>query len=129
MAKHNRRIGDHTGGPTTFVSAATRFVGSITGSGPYVFCGTVDGDCEIDGSVTLAAGGRWTGTIRAIDVVVAGDVNGDVVASNRVEISATARIFGSLSGHSIAIARGAVIEGDVAVASGLEPFLFDEKRA
>lgn len=128
MAAFKRRIGDSAGGPTTFVSPSTQLVGSLVGAGPYVFCGSMDGDCDVDGSVTLAAGGRWSGTIRAIDVVVAGDVEGDVVASGRVEISATGRVSGSLTGHSIAIAQGAVIEGEISVTSGLEPQLFEEKR-
>jgi len=128
MATFKRRIGDNTSGPTTFVSPTTQLVGRIAGSGPYVFCGSVDGDCDIDGSVTLAAGARWTGTIRATDVIVAGEVDGDVIAAGRVEIAGTGRISGSLMGHSIAIAEGAVIEGEIRVTSGLEPTRFEEKR-
>ena len=93
-----------------------------------MFCGSVDGDCDIEGSVTLAAGARWIGTIRATDVIVAGEVDGDVVASGRVEVSGTGRISGSLVGHSIAVAEGAVIEGEIRVTSGLEPTRFEEKR-
>ena len=128
MATHKRRIGDSASGPTTFISPSTRLVGSIVGAGPYVFCGGVDGDCDIDGAVTLAAGAQWNGTIRATDVVVAGEVDGDVVASGRVEIAGTGRVSGSLTGHSIAIAEGAVIEGEIRVTSGLDPQRFEEKR-
>lgn len=128
MATFKRRIGDNARGPTTFVSPSTQLVGRIVGAGPYVFCGSVAGDCEIDGSVTLAAGGRWTGTIRATDVIVSGEVDGDVYATGRVEISGTGRVTGSLIGHSIAIAEGAVIEGEISVTSGLEPTRFEEKR-
>jgi cytoskeletal protein CcmA (bactofilin family) len=128
MAAFKRRIGDSAGGPTTFVSPATQLVGRLVGAGPYVFCGSMDGDCDIDGSVTLAAGSRWRGTIRAVDIVVAGDVEGDVVASGRVEVAGTGRVNGSLTGYSIAIAQGAVIEGEISVTSGLEPQLYEEKR-
>lgn len=128
MATYKRRIGDSASGPTTFVSPSTQLVGRIDGAGPYVFCGSVQGDCDIDGSVTLAAGGRWTGTIRATDVVVSGEVDGDVLATGRVEVSGTGRVSGSLTGHSIAIAEGAVIEGEIRVTSGLEPKRFEERR-
>jgi cytoskeletal protein CcmA (bactofilin family) len=123
-----RRIRDQAGGPTTFLAPSTRIVGSLSGSGPFVFCGSVEGDCDIDGPVTLAESGRWQGTLRATDVIVAGTVDGDVVASQRVEISGTARVHGSLSGHTIAIEVGAVIEGDIKVASGAAPVAFREKR-
>jgi cytoskeletal protein CcmA (bactofilin family) len=123
-----RRMRDASNGPTTFVAPSTNVIGKITGKGVYVFCGTVVGDCEIDGPVTLAEGGKWQGTLQATDVVVAGTVLDDVIASQRVEITATARVSGSLSGSSIAVAEGAVIEGEINVTSGAPPVKFEEKR-
>jgi cytoskeletal protein CcmA (bactofilin family) len=127
MLNFKRRIQD-TAGPTTYVAATTTIVGTVTGKGAYVFCGTVEGDCDIDGPLTLAAGGRWRGILKATDIVVAGVVEGDVVAKQRVEILGTARITGSLAGHSIAVAEGAIIEGEIKVTSGAEPTTFQEKR-
>jgi cytoskeletal protein CcmA (bactofilin family) len=60
---------------------------------------------------------------------VAGVVEGDVIASGRVEILGTARVTGSLSGNSIAVAEGAVIEGEIRVTSGAAATTFQEKRA
>jgi cytoskeletal protein CcmA (bactofilin family) len=127
MLKLKRRIQD-SNGPTTYVAASTTIVGTITGQGAYVFCGTVEGDCDIDGPLTLAAGGRWKGIMKAADIVVAGTVDGDVVAKQRVEILGSARVSGSLAGNSIAVAEGAVIEGEIKVTSGAEPTTFQEKR-
>jgi len=128
MSTPKRRIGDLASGPTTFVAASTKIVGKIIGEGPYVFCGTVEGDCDIDGTVTLAAGGYWKGSLQATDVVVAGTVDGDVVARRKVEVGTTGKVLGRLEGDSVAIARGAVIEGEVLVRSGRGPTRFDEKR-
>ena len=123
-----RRIQDRANGPTTYVAASTKIVGTITGQGAYVFCGTVEGDCDINGPLTLAEGGRWKGTLKATDIVVAGTVEGDVVAKQRVEILGSARVTGSLSGNSIAVAEGAIIEGEIKVTSGEPPTTFQEKR-
>lgn len=128
MQRFKRRIQDSSKGPTTYVAPATKIVGTISGGGAYVFCGTVEGDCDIDGPVTLAETGHWQGTLRATDVIVAGTVDGDVVAAQRVEIAGSARINGSLSGHSIAVAEGAVIDGEIRVAGGTEAVTFKEKR-
>jgi cytoskeletal protein CcmA (bactofilin family) len=128
MARFTRRISDSSGGPTTYIAPTTRIVGTITGEGAYVFCGNVDGDCDIDGPVTLAEGGRWKGTMKGTDVIVSGRVDGDVIARQRVEISGSARVSGSLSGHSIAVAEGAIIEGEIKVSSGDHPSTFEEKR-
>jgi cytoskeletal protein CcmA (bactofilin family) len=127
MLKLKRRIQD-SNGQTTYIAASTTIVGTITGKGAYVFCGAVEGDCDIEGPLTLAAGGRWKGTVKATDIVVAGTVEGDVIASQRVEILGTARVTGSLAGNSIAVAEGAIIAGEIKVMSGTAPVTFHEKR-
>jgi cytoskeletal protein CcmA (bactofilin family) len=128
MLKLKRRIQDGANGPTTYVAASTTIAGTVTGKGAYVFCGSVEGDCDIDGPLTLAAGARWKGTLKATDIVVAGVVEGDVIAKQRVEILGTARITGSLAGNSIAVAEGAIIAGEIKVTSGTPPVTFQEKR-
>jgi cytoskeletal protein CcmA (bactofilin family) len=129
MKAFKRRINDSVKGPTTFIAKGSKLTGKLTGEGAYVFCGEMEGDCDIQGPVTLAEGGHWTGTLRATEVVIAGIVEGDVIATKRVEIAGSARIVGSLSGHSIAVAEGAVIEGEIKVANGDDPQRFQEKRS
>lgn len=123
-----RRIKDSPSGPTTYIAPSTKIVGKFSGKGAYVFCGTIEGDCDIEGPLTLAEGGHWRGTLSASDVIVSGTVEGDVIATHRVEISGTARISGSLSGNSIAVAEGAVIEGEINVTTGASAVNFSEKR-
>jgi len=129
MKAFRRRIRDSAKGPTTFIAQGSKISGKLSGAGAYVFCGEMDGDCDIEGPVTLADSGYWRGTLKATDVVIAGKVDGDVIAENRVEIAGTARIAGSLSGHSIAVAEGAVIDGEIKVTNGDKPQKFAEKRA
>jgi cytoskeletal protein CcmA (bactofilin family) len=128
MLGKRRRIGESADGPTTYIAKGSKLSGKLSGNGAYVFCGEMEGDCEIDGPLTLADGGHWRGTLKATDVVIAGTVDGDVIANNRVEIAGSARIAGSLSGASIAVAEGAVIEGEIRVTSGEAPKKFSEKR-
>ena len=123
-----RRILDSATEPATYIAPSTTIVGALSGKGNYVFCGSVEGECDVDGPVTLAEGGEWQGTLCATDVIIAGTVEGDVVARQRVEISGTARITGSLAGNSIAVAEGAIIEGDIKVTDGEQPIKFEERR-
>ena len=128
MKVFRRRIQDSAAGPTSFLADGSKFVGSLSGKGTFIFCGTVEADCDIVGTVTVAAGGRWAGKLKATNVIIAGTVEGDVIASERVEIAGTAHVTGSLTGHSIAVAEGAVIEGGLKVTSGQQPTQFTEKR-
>ena len=129
MNPFKRRLSDATTGPATYIAEGARVTGSLSGAGAYVICGQVDGDCDIAGPVTLSHQGRWHGTLCADNVVIAGTVQGDVIARERVEIAETARVTGSISGHSIAVAEGAIIEGELKVTSGGAAVRFKEKRS
>lgn len=123
-----RRLRDVTSGPGTLISEGCKIEGSLSGSGHFMINGEVDGECNIEGSVTLAKNGHWKGTICAESIIVAGTVEGDIVASGRVEISDTAKISGTVSGEAIAVAEGAVVEGVMKTTSQAEPVGFVEKR-
>ena len=124
-----RRVRDRSQGPVTLINEGCKISGVITGTGDYQISGTIDGDCELEGTVTIHADGNWGGTVRAEHVVVAGHVDGDIVASGHVEIASTARITGTVTGGAIAVAEGAVVEGVMRTTSNDEPKAFKEKRS
>ena len=123
-----RRITDRSSAAATLINEGCKINGLITGSGNFLINGEIDGDCDIDGSVTLAKNGFWKGTIKASDVIVSGQVEGDIVATGKVEITETARISGTVSGEAIAVAEGAVVEGIMKTSGPAEPLEFVEKR-
>jgi len=90
--------------------------------------GEIDGECDIEGTVTLAKDGLWRGTIKADSIIVAGTVEGDIYAADGVEISDTARISGTVSGASIAVAEGAIVEGVMQTTGQDKSTDFVEKR-
>lgn len=112
----------------TIIGRGTEIHGNILGDSHLLVSGTVRGDSGPDASVTVAEGGAWIGTLRGADLVIAGTVEGDIAAGDRVEIRPTARIFGSVSAARIAIGEGAVIEGDIQMTGASEPHRFQEKR-
>jgi len=123
-----RRTRDRSSGTATLISEGCRVSGVITGNCDFQVNGEVEGDCEIDSTLTLARNGLWKGTIQAGNVIIAGHVEGDIIASGRVEITDTARITGTVSASAIAVAEGAVVEGVMKTTSQSEPIGFIEKR-
>lgn len=123
-----RRLRDQPAGPATLISEGCKIKGLITGNGDFLINGEIDGDCDIAGTITLAKAGYWKGTIKAGNVIVAGHVDGDIIAASKVEITATARITGTVSGEAIAVAEGAVVEGVMKTTGRVEPVEFVEKR-
>lgn len=123
-----RRIRDRSSGAATLINDGCKITGVLSGSGDFLINGEIDGDCEISGTVTLATKGLWKGTIRAANVVIAGNVEGDIFADGHVEITDTARISGTVSGEAIAVAEGAVVDGIMKTSGPKEPQEFVEKR-
>lgn len=123
-----RRLRDRASGPATLINEGCTISGLITGRGDYLINGEVNGDCEIDGTLTLANQGVWTGTIKASNVIVAGRIDGDIIAAGKVEITDSARIRGTVAGEAIAVAEGAVVEGVMKTTGREAPKEFVEKR-
>ena len=124
-----RRIRDRARGPATLINEGCKVTGLIGGSGDVHVSGHVDGDCDIEGTLTLAKNGFWSGTIKAANIVIAGRAEGDIVADGHVEITDSARITGTVTGNAIAVAEGAVVEGVMKTTGKSEPQEFVEKRA
>jgi cytoskeletal protein CcmA (bactofilin family) len=124
-----RRLLDHLGVGPTYVVAGSRITGDIEVPGALVMCGRVRGDGDVKGSLSIAADAQWDGEVHARSGVVAGAINGTIRVDEKLEIRASAVIRGRVIARSIAIAKGAVIEGEVTVTSD-EPIVnFEEKRA
>jgi cytoskeletal protein CcmA (bactofilin family) len=123
-----RRLMDRSSGPATLLSDSCKIIGTLTGSGNFMIGGEFEGDCDVEGTVTLAPNGTWKGTIRAESVIVAGTVDGDIEATGNVEITNSARITGTVSGEAIAVAEGAVVQGAMKTAGRAAPVEFVEKR-
>lgn len=124
-----RRLLDRIGGTPSLLAAGARLVGDVETPGALLLGGTVQGDGQVRGELCISAGAHWQGEVHAVSAVVAGRVTGAIVVSERIEIAASAVIRGRVSARSIALARGATIDGDVIVTGGGPIIEFEEKRA
>jgi cytoskeletal protein CcmA (bactofilin family) len=123
-----RRLLDFLGGSPTFVAEGCRITGDVETLGPLVLCGSIYGDGHVRGALNMAATSEWEGEIRAEQGVVAGKIIGALSVTGKLEIGATAVIRARVSARSIAIAKGAVIDGELIVTSGQPVVSFEEKR-
>lgn len=123
-----RRLRDRASGPATLISEGCKVTGVLSGQGDFMISGTVEGDCELSGSVSITRQGVWNGSLKATSIIIAGTVAGDIEATGRVEIADSARITGTVTGEAIAVAEGAVVEGTMRTTGRGKPTGFVEKR-
>jgi len=112
----------------TFIGATSVFIGNIRGGGQFVVSGEVHGDGELDGALNLSASGSWHGNIQAQQAIVAGKIMGALRVKDKLEIGYTAVIRGRVSARTVAIAKGAIVDGEIEVTSDAPVVQFEEKR-
>src|SRR5690349_23857236 len=123
-----RRLLDEIGTSPTFVADGSVITGDLELTGAIVVCGSVRGDGRIGGALRMAASASWTGEVHARHGIIAGKITGKLVIAEKLEIGATAVIRADVTARSIAVAKGAVIEGQVTITSGEPVIQFEEKR-
>ena len=123
-----RRFLDRMSGTPSVLSAGSRMQGDVETDGGLMIGGHVIGDGRIGGELSIGPEAHWEGNVYAQRAVVAGKVTGSIVVSGKIEIAASAVIRGRVSARTIAMARGATVEGEVAV-TGTEPIVeFEDRR-
>jgi cytoskeletal protein CcmA (bactofilin family) len=123
-----RRLLDEMGSSPTFVADGCNLTGDLETNGPIVVCGSIRGDGRIGGALRMSARSAWTGEVHARHGIIAGQVTGKLVIAEKLEIGATAVIRADVVARSIAVAKGAVIEGQMTITSGEAVIEFEEKR-
>ena len=128
MGEQKRRFFEGNSATATFIGAESVIVGNVRGAGDFVVSGEVHGDGDLRGGLNLSVTGSWHGLIHAHQAIVAGKITGGLIVRDKLEIGYTAVIRGKVSARSIAIAKGAIVDGEIEVTSGDPVLQFEEKR-
>lgn len=88
--------------------------------------GKFDGNIEAKGSLYIADTAEVkAGTIKALNIVIAGTVNGDIEATDKIEMHSTAKVRGNIRTLKLRIADGVLFEGNCEMLSdsvSFDPF-------
>ncbi len=97
-----------------FIGKAVRIVGQIFTREDLYVDGDVEGTIEsIDSRVTIGANGRVQAGIKAREVVILGQIQGDVEASDKVDLRKEGKLVGNITTARISIEDGAVFKGSI----------------
>jgi cytoskeletal protein CcmA (bactofilin family) len=85
--------------------------GDLKADGAFRIDGTIEGGVASKGAVYIGESGVVRGDVSGTDVVIAGQVTGNVSCSGHLEIVATGRVEGDLDAQSVRIETGGVFRG------------------
>jgi cytoskeletal protein CcmA (bactofilin family) len=95
----------------TLIGKDSVITGTIDIKGPLRIDGLVKGKVNSSDTVTVGAGGNLEAELNCKVATIAGKVNGNVIATERVELQAKAEITGDLKTKSLVIEQGAIFCG------------------
>ncbi len=97
--------------PESVITRTSTVTGAIRTDGDIRIYGTLEGELETTGTVTVGLAAHLTAQITARDVTVMGTVVGNIRALGRVEILAGGRVLGDVAAAALRIEDGAVFSG------------------
>ncbi len=96
------------------IGQSVQIKGELTGNEDLTIEGKVDGKITLkDHALTIGANGRIKGEIFAKSVTVIGEVEGNVIADDKVEVAATGGMNGDIVSPRVVLADGARFKGSI----------------
>ena len=104
----------------TIVGIDTRIAGKVSVKGTIRVDGIVEGDVQADW-VVVGENGRIHGNTRTRGIVVGGSFEGNIEATEAVELREKATMIGEIHAPKLGISEGAVFDGRARMKSEAEP--------
>ena len=121
-----RKSGDEI---KAFLGKDTEFEGKLTFTGAVRIDGHFKGEVFSEGTLIIGETAVIESDIHASHIIISGDVRGNIVAENRIEIHSPGKVFGNLKAPVITIDEGVVFEGNCQMQRGKGSGEVDKKVA
>ncbi|MCE5194006.1 MAG: polymer-forming cytoskeletal protein [Nitrospiraceae bacterium] len=98
----------------SFIGLNSHFKGNVIAKGTVRIDGKVEGNVEADWLI-LGEGSNLKGDISARGVVIGGKVDGNIKASEIIEMKPKGQVMGEITTKKLTVAEGAVFNGHSAM--------------
>ncbi len=100
-----------------FLGSQTEFIGKLSFSGVVHLDGRFEGEIISRGTLVVGSDSVVNAHVRSNVLKISGEVYGDLAASEKIELYAPAKVFGSIRTPSLVVEEGALFEGTCSMAS------------
>jgi cytoskeletal protein CcmA (bactofilin family) len=95
-----------------FLGKGTTFKGKLRVNGNIRVDGTFDGEIEVSESIIIGKSGLVKGEVKSKAAVLGGKLEGNIFASDKIELQTGARLSGDITCRSLLIQDGVFFEGN-----------------
>jgi cytoskeletal protein CcmA (bactofilin family) len=103
----------------TVIAPSVRVEGDFVSEGNIRVEGVVSGSIATERDLLVGENAKITASVVARNSVIAGEMHGNLKIGERLELSATARVYGDIQAKVLAVAPGAMMRGNLTI--GMEP--------
>jgi cytoskeletal protein CcmA (bactofilin family) len=95
-----------------FFAKSVEIEGSLRFSGLLNIDGVLTGAIVAKGMLVTGTSAIVTGDVFVENLILSGEVNGNIYATGEVHLNNTARVRGNINYHTLSVVPGAVLEGN-----------------
>jgi cytoskeletal protein CcmA (bactofilin family) len=100
-------------GTAARIGPGIRITGEVYSKDDLYIDGTVEGRVEVEGTLTIGPRATVRATLSAGEIILSGDVDGNIAAKQRLEIRGTGKLTGDVRAGRLAIEEGAYFKGSI----------------
>ena len=97
---------------TTIIGKGAECNGDFNAEGSVRIDGVINGDVTVNGTLIVGTTGCINGDVNARTAVVGGEIYGNVIMTEKTELTSTARVIGNITTLLIVIDENAVFQGN-----------------
>ena len=95
-----------------FLGRDTEFVGKFSFTGAVRVDGNISGEIFSSGTLIVGESAVINSQIHVADIIISGEVHGDIVAERKIEINVPGKLFGNIKTPKLVLEEGVIFEGN-----------------
>jgi cytoskeletal protein CcmA (bactofilin family) len=113
VRKNSSQVEDRMSKPAT-IGQSVQINGELTGQEDLIIDGKIDGKIVLkDHQLTIGANGHINAEVHAKAVQINGQVSGNIIADDKVEITPSGSVIGDITAPRVALADGSSFKGSI----------------
>lgn len=95
----------------TIIGPSVKVEGTFQGQGDVIIEGILMGTLITIKDLTIGEQAKVEANVEAANMHISGEVHGNLKASGRIDLMATAKIYGDVESTVLSVASGAIVQG------------------
>lgn len=105
----------------TLISEGTKIVGEVNVQSDLRIDGYIKGTIKVGGTLVITAPGKVEGEVQTSGAIIAGTLQGNLHAGDKVVLEANSHLIGDLKTKNLVISEGAVFHGNCQMGTAPSP--------